>query len=106
MLLFLWALGFAKVIWLSQILGPARFNSHILFVSVLNILFLKEQVMAGGEVPLLQAAVPLDIPVGSSLILVMPNMTRSLLGILIQPHFLGEVKAFVDVVLKMQALHL
>lgn len=72
----------------------------------MNVLFLKEQVMAGGEVPLLQAVMPLDIPVGSSLILDMPNVTRSLLCILIQPHFPGEVKACVDVVLKMQALHL
>lgn len=47
-------LGFAKVSWLS----------HTLFVSVLNILFLKEQVMAGGEVPFLQAVMSLDIPVG------------------------------------------
>lgn len=73
-------------------------------MSVLNILFVKEQVMAGGS-----AFSPGSDVIGtslleSSLILDMPNITRSLLGI--QPHFLGEGKAFVDVVLKMQALHL
>lgn len=58
--------------------------------------------MAGGEVPFLQAAMSLDIPVGGSLILDVPNIARALRCI--QPHFLGE--AGVDVVLKMQALHL
>jgi len=56
-----WTLKFAKVSWLSQILCSARFNSHTLT----HVCLVTERPSDGrGEMPSLQAARSLDIPVG------------------------------------------